>query len=88
MKKNGYVNNRLRMNKMIKNKMNKNIQAKTPNKNINKNTTSQRYLNLYQNEKSAKKNMLTPDINNKNIKRNLYLSNNKLKHWKQISLHF
>jgi len=69
MKKNGYVNNRLRMNKMIKNNINRHIKTKTPDKSINRNKTSQRYLNLYQNEKSITKNMLTPDINGKSIKK-------------------
>ena len=63
--KNKYVNNRQRMNLMIK----KNIKNKTP---IKRNNSSQRYLNMYQNnknEKSIKKNLLTPDINKKSIKK-------------------
>ena len=69
MKKNGFVNNRLRMNFMVKNS----IKSKTPSKNqkktINKNNSSRRYLDLYQNEKSVPKNLLTPDINKKSIKK-------------------
>lgn len=70
MKKNAFVNNRLRMNFMIKN----NIKSKTPSKNTkkitNKNNSSRRYLDLYQNEKSIhKNNILTPDINKKSIKK-------------------
>ena len=71
MKKNVFVNNRLRMNMMIKN----NIKSKTPSrvtnskKQKNKNNTSRRYLDLFQNEKSTQKNMLTPDINKKSIKK-------------------
>ena len=47
----------------------KNIKNKTP---IKRNNSSQRYLNMYQNnknEKSIKKNLLTPDINKKSIKK-------------------
>ena len=71
MKKNVFVNNRLRMNLMIKN----NMKSKTPSrvtnskKQMNKNNTSRRYLDLFQNEKSTQKNMLTPDINKKSIKK-------------------
>ena len=68
MKKNEFVNNRLRMNFMIR----KNCKSKTPTKNskiqINKKDSSRRYLDLYQNEKSIQKNLLTPDINKKSIK--------------------
>ena len=59
MKKNVFVNNRLRMNLMIKN----NIKSKTPSRvtnskqQKNKNNTSRRYLDLFQNEKSTQKNM-------------------------------
>lgn len=63
--KNKYVNNRQRMNLMIK----QNIKNKTP---IKRHNCSQRYLNMYQNnknEKTKKKNMLTPDINKKSIKK-------------------
>ena len=73
--KNKYVNNRQRMNLMIK----KNIKNKTPTKRYN---SSQRYLNMYQNnknEKSIKKNILTPDINKKSIKKTIKLfDENKL----------
>ena len=69
MKKNGFVNNRLRMNFMIR----KNCKSKTPTKNskiqINKKDSSRRYLDLYQNEISTQKNLLTPDINKKSIKK-------------------
>ena len=69
MKKNGFVNNRLRMNFMVKNS----IKSKTPSKNqkktINKNNSSRRYLDLYQNEQSVPKNLLTPDITKKSIKK-------------------
>ena len=69
MKKNEFVNNRLRMNFMVR----KNCKSKTPSKNpktqINKNNSSRRYLDLYQNEKSIQKNLLTPDINKKSIKK-------------------
>ena len=71
MKKNVFINNRLRMNMMIKN----NIKSKTPSrvtkskKQKNKNNTSRRYLDLFQNEKSTQKNILTPDINQKSIKK-------------------
>ena len=56
---------------MIKN----NIKSKTPSRvtnskqQKNKNNTSRRYLDLFQNEKSTQKNMLTPDINKKSIKK-------------------
>ena len=69
MKKNEFVNNRLRMNFMVR----KNCKSKTPSKNpkiqINKNNSSRRYLDLYQNEISIQKNLLTPDINKKSIKK-------------------
>ena len=72
MKKNGYINNRLRMNMMLKNNinLNKNVvnNAKKP---IKKNNSSQRYLGMYQNEKlkNKSKNLLTPDVNKKSNKK-------------------
>ena len=67
MKKNGYINNRLKMNIMIaNNNKNKKIINKTP---IKRNNSSQRYLDMYQNEKSIIKNQLTPDVNKKSIKK-------------------
>ena len=64
--KNEYINNRLRMNIMIKKNLSKKNNIK---KTIKRNNSSQRYLNMYQNEKSNKKILLTPDINKKSIKK-------------------
>ena len=73
MKKNGYINNRLRMNIMLRKNMNNNIKNNNNiKKTIKRNISSQRYLDMYnQNEKSINKHLhlLTPDINKKNIKK-------------------
>ena len=78
MKKNKYINNRLRMNMMLKNNINinKNI-VNNVKKPIKRNNSSQRYLGMYQNEKikNKNKNLLTPDVNkksNKKAKLNFY----------------
>ena len=70
MKRNTYINNRLRMNQMVKNTKSK-TPSKIPikNKQKNENNSSRRYLDLFQNEKSTPKNLLTPDINKKSIKK-------------------
>ena len=62
--KNGYINNRIRMNLMIKNgnKANK-------NKSLKRNNSSQRYLSMYENENYAQKSILTPDNGKKIIKK-------------------
>lgn len=65
MKNNGYINNRLRMNIMIKKNNIKKI--KNDNKKlIKRNNSSQRYLDMYQNEKTLKTNLRTPDVNKNN----------------------
>ena len=70
MKKNVYVNNRLRMNFMVKNNTKSKTPSKVPKRQINKNNSSRRYLDLYKNnEKSIQKNLLTPDINKNNAKK-------------------
>ena len=70
MKRSTYINNRLRMNQMVKNTKSK-TPSKIPikNKQKNENNSSRRYLDLFQNEKSTPKNLLTPDINKKSIKK-------------------
>ena len=69
MKKNMFVNNRLRMNFMVRNNTKSKTPSKIPKKLKDKNNSSKRYLDLYKNEKSIQKNMLTPDINKKSIKK-------------------
>ena len=71
MKGNFYINNRLRMNQMIKNNIKSKTPSRIPNKKNqkNENNSSRRYLNLFQNEKSIQKNLLTPDINKKSTKK-------------------
>ncbi len=71
MRKNGYINNRLRMNIMLKKNKNTNNNKIINKKNIKRNNSSIRYLDMYQNEKSKsiKKHLLTPDINKKSIKK-------------------
>ena len=68
MQKNGYINNRLRMNRMLKKGRENNIKNNNK-KSIKRNNSSVRYLDMYQNEKSTKKRLLTPDINKKSIKK-------------------
>ena len=69
MKKNMFVNNRLRMNFMVRNNTKSKTPSKIPKKLKDKNNSSKRYLDLYKNEKSIQKNLLTPDINKKSIKK-------------------
>lgn len=71
MKRNTYINNRLRMNQMVKNNTKSKTPSRIPNKNNqkNENNSSRRYLDLFQNEKSTPKNLLTPDINQKSLKK-------------------
>jgi len=69
MKKNMFVNNRLRMNFMVRNNTKSKTPSKIPKKLKDKNNSSKRYLDLYKNEKSIQKNMLTPDIYKKSIKK-------------------
>jgi len=71
MKRNSYINNRLRMNQMIKNSTKSKTPSRIPNKKNqkNENNSSRRYLDLFQNEKSIQKNLLTPDINKKSTKK-------------------
>jgi len=64
-----FVNNRLRMNFMVRNNTKSKTPSKIPKKLKDKNNSSKRYLDLYKNEKSIQKNMLTPDINKKSIKK-------------------
>ena len=80
MKKNVYINNLLRMNIMIKNNNNENIKT-TYKKSLKRNNSSQRYLEMYQNEKLINKNQLTPDVNKKSIKKTniLFYDQNTLK---------
>jgi len=68
---NGYVNNRQRMNNMIKRNIinNRNKNKSIPKKEKERNNSSQRYLDLYQKEKTINKNLLTPDVNKKSIKK-------------------
>ena len=74
MKKNGYLNNRLKMNIMLKKNI-KNLEEKKIKKSIKRNNSSYRYLDMYQKEKTLKtnknknKNLLTPDVNKKTIKK-------------------
>ena len=65
MKKNGYINNRLKMNVMLKKSNNNNNNKNNRKKSIKRNNSSIRYLDMYQNEKPNKKHLLTPDINKK-----------------------
>ena len=71
MKRNSYINNRLRMNQMIKISTKSKTPSRIPNKKNqkNENNSSRRYLDLFQNEKSIQKNLLTPDINKKSTKK-------------------
>ena len=65
MRKNGYINNRLRMNIMLKKNSNNTNNKINNKKSIKRNNSTIRYLDMYQNEKSIKKHLLTPDINKK-----------------------
>ena len=81
MKNNGYINNRIRMNLILKKNIDKNI-VNNLKKTIKRNNSSQRYLGMYQNEKTINKNksknILTPDINKKTIKKtNITFNDNK-----------
>ena len=69
MKKTKFVNNRLRMNFMVRNNTKSKTPSKIPKIRMDKNNSSKRYLDLYKNEKSIQKNLLTPDINKKSIKK-------------------
>ena len=82
MRKNGYINNRLKMNVLPKNN-NKTIEVKkTIKKSIKRNNSSNRYLDMYQKEKALKtnknKNLLTPDVKKKKNKKyeKLFLDDN------------
>ena len=55
MKKNGYLNNRLKMNIMLKKNI-KNLEEKKIKKSIKRNNSSYRYLDMYQKEKTLKTN--------------------------------
>ena len=81
MKNNGYINNRIRMNLILKKNIDKNI-VNNLKKTIKRNNSSQRYLGMYQNEKTINKNksknILTPDVNKKTIKKtNITFNDNK-----------
>ena len=81
MKNNGYINNRIRMNLILKKNIDKNI-VNNLKKTIKRNNSSQRYLGMYQNEKiinkNKSKNILTPDVNKKTIKKtNITFNDNK-----------
>ena len=69
MKKNIFINNRLRMNFMVRNNTKSKTPTNIPKSQIEKNNSSRRYLDLYKNEKSIQKNILTPDINKKSTKK-------------------
>ena len=82
MRKNGYINDRLKMNVLPKNN-NKTIEVKkTIKKSIKRNNSSNRYLDMYQKEKALKtnknKNLLTPDVKKKKNKKyeKLFLDDN------------
>ena len=82
MRKNGYINDRLKMNVLPKNN-NKTIEVKkTIKKSIKRNNSSNRYLEMYQKEKALKtnknKNLLTPDVKKKKniIYEQLFLGDN------------
>jgi hypothetical protein len=82
MRKNGYINDRLKMNVLPKHN-NKTIEVKkTIKKSIKRNNSSNRYLDMYQKEKALKtnknKNLLTPDVKKKKNKKyeKLFLDDN------------